>query len=77
MLALWLDSTSPQEKERLLKLIEANFGSPRRTMWMEGDSDVLKPSLGKIEADATAALKEFFAQAQEDSEVITNEVLTG
>ena len=70
MLALWLDSQDKDEKATILKLIEANFGSPKRTLWGEGNSPELKTSLGQIEAEATAALKEYFEQVKEAADEV-------
>lgn len=75
MLYLWLDVDDPENKKEIMSLIQATYGSPRRVLWKDGDSPQLIPSLSKIEAEAQASLKEFFAQAQEDAEDMKNEIL--
>lgn len=75
MLSMWMD-VDEANKERILKLVEATFGSPRRTLWQEGDNPELKPTMQKLEVEATSMLKDYFAQAQSDADEIKSEILT-
>jgi hypothetical protein len=67
MLAIWLDSQDDDIKqERILRLIEAQFGDPRKTFWLEGDDPNRNKTLSEAEKEATDKLKEFFKAAQEN-----------
>jgi hypothetical protein len=70
MLMLWIDETDLDMKERLLKIIEAQFGTPKIIKWdgPEKQSD----THGK---EAEQSLKDYFSMAQENNEVSEPDVL--
>jgi len=77
MLHLWLDAETVEDKQQLMSLIQATYGSPKRTTWKDGECSDIETSFSKAEADAQESLKKFFAEAQKDSEGLLNEVSTG
>lgn len=72
MLMLWMDETDLGIKDRLLKLIEAQFGTPKFIKWEDKEK-----TTEKVTRDATESLKEWFSEAQESNEVPESEVLNG
>lgn len=69
MLILWLESEG-EVRERVLKLIEAQFGTPRRIKWGEGKQQ----QRDIIDLNANTALKDFFIEAREESALPTETV---
>jgi hypothetical protein len=64
LLFLWVDAETEEEKKMLFEVIRAQYGSPKKTLWGE-DKDSQVKKLSEAEETATAALKDFFARAQE------------
>ena len=74
---VWIDCVDPQEKKDVFDIIKAQYGTARRTSWLPGDDpDLLKPKIGKIEAEATQALKDFFSKVEEEVQEAKDEVST-
>lgn len=74
MLALWLDCTEEKEKDALLKVILANFGSSQRTFWLDREDGKSVTNPPQVDVEASKIFKEYFSAVERGE--TPNEIFT-